>query len=188
MIFKGLHCTLIQLVNKLCNVANIIYSQSVQDTIYPSWIMHSKQVPISDDDYAPEHLIKPLTLWYPSNQDNCAPLSCFSTMTRPAMLEKGQLLKLQRHRHQQWVKNGKGSICLNGSKRECLKTDSNYCSPERLTFPLKETHTHKTPSGVLKQKAKSICSSLYTHTLLTMYKESYKPVLRSLENEKEKSL
>lgn len=101
MIFKGLHCTLVQLVNKLCNVANIIYSQSVQDTIYPSWIMHSKQVPISDDDYAPEHLIKPLTLWYPSNQDNCAPLSCFSTMTRPAMLEKGQLLKLQRHRCQQ---------------------------------------------------------------------------------------
>ena len=55
--------------------------------------MHSKQVPIRDDDYTPEHLIKPLTLWYPSNQDKCSPLSCFSTMTQPVMPEKGQLLK-----------------------------------------------------------------------------------------------
>ena len=101
MIFKGFHWKLVQLVNKLCNAANIIYSQRARGAIHPSWIMHSEQVPISDDDYAPEHLIKPLTLWYPSNQDNRAPSSCFSTLTQPATLEKGQLRKLRRHRGQQ---------------------------------------------------------------------------------------
>lgn len=121
MIFKHFHWKLIQLVNKLCNVASIIYSQRVQDAIYPSWIMHSKQVPISDDDYAPEHLIKPLTLWYPSNQDNCTPLSCFSTMTRPAMLEEGQLLKLQRHRCQQWSEKWERLHMLKRLEKEMFK-------------------------------------------------------------------
>lgn len=66
----------------------------------------SLQVPISDGDYAPEHLIKPLTLWYPSDQDNCEPLSCLSTMTELATLEKGHILRLQASNT---VKNGKNA-------------------------------------------------------------------------------
>lgn len=70
---------------------------------------NSLQMPISDGDYAPEPLINPLTLWYPSNQDNCEPLSCLSTMTRLSMLEKGQVLRLQASNT---VKNGKNTAWM----------------------------------------------------------------------------
>lgn len=125
---------------------------------------NSLQVPISDGDYAPEHLIKPLTLWYPSDQDNCEPLSCLSTMTQLAMLEKGHILRLQASNT---VKNGK-KCSLEG---ECLTTDSNYASPERLMLPLKEPHTQNSIRSA-KTQAKSVCSSLPTHTLLTRYNGS----------------
>lgn len=67
---------------------------------------NSLQAPISGADYAPEHLIKPLTLWYPSNPDTCEPLSRLSTMTRLARLEKGQILGLQASNT---AKNGKNA-------------------------------------------------------------------------------
>lgn len=108
--------------------------------------MHSKQAPISGDDYAPEHLIKPLTLWYPSHQDNCAPSSsCSAATPQPATLGKGQLLKTAKSLLPTAGRNGKGSICLSDSKRECFKTESNYHSPERLMLPAMgtQTQTHK---------------------------------------------
>lgn len=116
--------------------------------------MHSKRAPISGDDYAPEHLIKPLTLWYPSHQDNCAPLSCSAAMTQPATLGKGQLLKTAKALLPAAVRNGKGSICLSDSKRECLKTESNYCSPERLMLPVlgTQTRTHKHTHTISQHK------------------------------------
>lgn len=104
--------------------------------------MHSKQAPISGDDYAPEHLIKPLTLWYPSHQDNCTPSSCSAATPQPATLGKGQLLKSAEALLPTAGRNGKGSICLSDSKRECFKTESNYHSPERLMLPAMRTQTH----------------------------------------------
>ena len=169
----------------MCNVANTIYGQRVQDTIHRSWIMHSKQVPISDDDYAPEHLIKPLTPWYPSNQDNCAPLSCFSTMTRPAMLEKGQLWKLQSHCCQQQSDKWERHHMLKWLQRECLKTGSHYSGPERLMFPLMEMHTHTTTSGMLKWKqslSAPLCILTHFSLCITRVKCPYS-VFRELQRE-----
>lgn len=128
--------------------------------------MHSKQAPISGDDYAPEHLIKPLTLWYPSHQDNCAPSSsCSAATPQPATLGKGQLLKTAKSLLPTAGRNGKGSICLSDSKRECFKTESNYHSPERLMLPAMGTQAH-TDTDTHTHRPYPIISKVYLFLLV----------------------